>query len=349
MKKTNLHAFLGLAFAMAIVSILAFIGLAVAGTEAQHAGGAGMALIGLAGLVNSNRLINRISGITGVAAGANAVINLPVNRRYHQIVLNVTNAGSAAAVSTVITAMRLVVNGVPIRTITPAQTIAIAQAQGYYPRLGELPIFFSEPYAGMQDIEPNDSTSWDMIGQSSFEIQLTIAGGTTPAVSGWYEYDYIRNTLPDGKLFLQVIGMHSFTQQVAASRNEIVTIPFSNPIRRLWFDSVTGGTISEVQVQADGNILFEATLAQMKQAYHRYGFLFDHEARARYQNATGPANLALDPDFEAITNFDFAYITDPDYRLWKALNVGNELVLRVTSGAAEALTIIAETVPGIYK
>jgi hypothetical protein len=353
MKKTNLHAIFGLLCGVFVLTILGLIGAAFGGTTgsetASIGAGLGFAFFG-AGIVNHNRLIARVPGFQGVAASANAVVNLPVNRRYHCIILNLTAGGAAAAVSTIVSAMRLVVNGVPIRTITPAQTIAIAQAQGYYPRLGELPIFFTEPYRGMQDIEPNDSTSWDMADQSSFELHLTFTALANPAVSGVYEFDYLRNLLPDGKPFLQIVGMHSHSLAVAIGANDINTLKFRNPIRRLWFDSVTAGTLSALEIKQDGNPVFDvATQAQMKQIYHRYGFYFDHESRTPYQNATGPANLALDADFEAIANFDHAYIADHDYRLWRALTVANDFNIRVTSGAAEQLTIIAETVPGIYQ
>jgi hypothetical protein len=350
MKKTNLHAFFGLLCGVLVLTFMVAAFGGSTGSESASLGGAGigLALLG-AGLVqNHNRIISPVPGFQGVAVSGNAVVNLPVNRRYHAIILNLT-AGNQTAVGSIVSAMRIVVNGVPVRTITPQQTIQIAQANGYYPRLGELPIFFTEPYRGMQDIEPNDSTAWDMFGQSTFEIHLTFTAATTPAVSGVLEYDYIPNTLPDGKPFLQIIGMHSHTLAVAAAQNDINTLKFRNPIRRLWFDSVTADTLSALQIKQDGNPVFEvATKAQMKQIYHRYGFYFDHESRTPYQNATGPANLALDADFEAITNFDHAYIADHDFRLWRALQVANDFNIRVTSGAAEALTIIAETVPGGY-
>src|SRR5688572_7309522 len=151
--------------------------------DAQAAGG----LVLCAGLVapNSGRFINTIAGINGVQSPGTAIVNLPVNQRYHRLTFNVTNAGNAVAVSTVVTGIKIIVGGITVRDISPSQMIAIAQANGYFPALGELPIFFTEAY-GRNVIEPNDSTSWDMTGQTDFRIQLTIANGVTPGVSGWY-------------------------------------------------------------------------------------------------------------------------------------------------------------------
>jgi hypothetical protein len=236
-----------------------------------------------------------------------------------------------------------------VRTISPAQIIAIAQAQGYFPLKGELPIFFSEPYTRATMIEPGDTLSWDMQGQQTFEIQFTIAGGTVPAITGNYEYDYLRNVLPNGELFSSVVSMHNFTFNQPSGRSDIVTIPYTHPIRRIWLDSTTAGGITDFELQADGNKIFEGTLAKMKQMYNQYGFRFQHEHNAPFQNATGPANLSLDADFEAITYWDYAVIFDPDYRTWKALRVARELILRPTMTNAEALNIVVEYIPGIYQ
>jgi hypothetical protein len=299
---------------------------------------------------NRGRFQNKIAGIQGVASGANALLNLPTNRRYHRLTFNVTNNGAVASVATVLAGITLVVNGTPVRTITPQQAINIAQAQGYYPKLGELPIFFSEPYTRATMIEPGDTLSFDMEGQQTFDVQFVLNGGlTNPTITGWYEYDHLRNRLPNGELFLSPVTQHKFNYNLAAGLVDITTVPFDQkPIRRIWFDSTNAGEITALEIVADGNKIVDSTLAQMKQHYNQYGFLFQHEDRAPYQNATGPANLALDADLEAITNFDYAYISDPDYRTWKALRVARELIIRPTLTNAQAVTLIVEYLPGGY-
>lgn len=344
--------FIGCAFMLLILGILSTLGAAFGAPSGQDVAGTGAGLgiaFGLAGLVrNSGRQITPIAGINGVVAGGVATLNLPVNARYHRIVLNVTDGGAAAAVGTVITGIKLLVGGVSVRDITPAQMINIAQANGYKPFLGELPIFFTEPYPRAVDLEPADTLSWDMFNQSSFQIQMTIAGGTVPAITGFYEFDYFPNQLKDGKPFNQAVSMHSFTQQVVVGANDITTLPTAYPIRRLWIKTTTASAVSRLEIIQDGNRIIDLTAAQLRQALNQYGFRLRHEHDAPYQNATGPANLALDADFGAITYFDAAFISDIDYRTWKYLKAENQLIVRTTNTVAEAQTIIMETIPGFY-
>jgi hypothetical protein len=296
------------------------------------------------------RFVNFISGINGVAAGAQAITNLPVNQRYHRMALQFTDAGNAAAVTSVIDSIKLIVNGVSVRDILPANLIRIAQAQGYFPKLGELPIFFTEPYV-RNVIEPGDAMSWDMFGQSSFQVQIAFKGGITPGVTGAYEFDFLRNLRPGAtgpEPFLQAVAMHQFTQQVVVGRNDINTLPWSFPIRRLWFKTVTAGAISQLEIFQDGNKVFEATAEQIKQIYNPYGFAFRQTDITPFVNATGPAALGVAATLEGLSYFDAAYISDPDYRWWKALRVAQNLTIRTTNTAAEAMTIVAETIPGIY-
>lgn len=70
-------------------------------------------------VANRGRLINFINGITGVVAGGQAVVNMPVNQRYHRLVFQCTainfTGGTALAV--------VAVTGVGISaTITPTIT-----------------------------------------------------------------------------------------------------------------------------------------------------------------------------------------------------------------------------------
>lgn len=304
--------------------------------------------LGLAGLVNNRgRAIEFIAGINGVTSGGTAVVNLPTNRRYHRIVLNTTENGSAAAVNSIITGMKMAVNGIPVRDISPLKTIKMAQANGYTPLLGELPIFFTEPLPS-QGVwnEPSDIYSWDMVGQNSFSIQLTVSG-TVPGVTGAYEYDGKRNLDETGKPFLQAINHHAFTIPIPAGQFDITTLPFNYPIRRLWLE-VSTGTLSEVDVFADGVKWREHTVAQARQLYRQCGLKFAQTDYTPFVNATGPAALGVSTAVEAITYFDGAVIFDVDARGWKALQVENSLILRVNNSAAANLTVYMETIPGSF-
>lgn len=311
-------------------------------------------------LTNKGRQINFLTGITGVAAGGQAIVNLPVNQRYHRIILNTTSAGSAAAVTTIIASVKLIVNGVPIRDIDPINIMRICWAQGYYPLLGELPIFFTEPFNTSGNInEPADVTSWDMAGQSTFQLQIGIqVGAVTPGITGIVEFDYQRNMMPSASgmvPFLQPVSHHQFSLPVVIGANDITTLPFSFPIRRLWFQGSTPNSITQLEVYQDNNKIHEATNIQTRQAYRQYGFRLFAAAGAVnvpegtvFRNATGPADLALSALVETASFFDVAYLSDPDGRWWKALKCGQTFQLRITSSAAQTLTTIMETMPGAF-
>lgn len=277
-------------------------------------------------LNNIGRLVNQVSGITGVSAGGTALINVPVNARYHRFTFQTTAAGVAAAVGTVISNVRIAVNGTNMRDISPANILALAASAGYAPAVGELPIWFTEP--GRNLLVPNDSNSWDVFGQSTFSIQLGIQPAIVPGLTGLVEFDYLRNLRTQGAQqvpFLQPVAQHQFLINGAAGRNDINNLPMDFPISRLWLTS-GAATITLVEVFQDGNKIIEGTPAQLNQIWAQYGFLL------------GGANP-----------FETAAIFDVDGRWWKALKVGNALNVRVTLSAADTIAIVMETLPGAYQ
>lgn len=303
---------------------------------------------------NRGRLINILPGINGVSVGGTALVQFDVNKRYHRVSFFCTEAGSAIAVGSVITSVKVLVNGVSVRDITPAQLLKIAFSNGYIPLLGELPIFFTEPFGPSNTLEPSDLLSWDMYGQSTFQIQLGITG-TTPGVTGLMEFDYQRNVRPiePGSKqmvpFLQPVAYHSFAQAVVVGVNNINTIPYNFPIRRMWFLGSSAGNLSQLEIYNDGNKCFEGLTTQTKRMYTPYGFRFNNTPDAiPFVNATGPANLGVSALVETPAYFDLAYIADPDGRWWKSLKIGQSLELRLTSGAAQTLTTVVESMPGSY-
>lgn len=309
-------------------------------------------LPGTPGLLNYGRFTDQITGINGVNAGGQCNINLQTNQRYHRIIINTTDSGSPAAVASIITNVQLVVSGIVVRDLTPTQIIKIAQLNGYLPKLGELPIFFSEPWTNVN--EPSDITSWDMSDQGSFQIRLSLAGGTTPGITGVYEYDYQRNGYLDAKgqfvPKLQVISQKAYNFATAAAQNVFTSpsIPINYPIRRILMD-VGAGSISAIQIKQDGNIVTNfSSNAQMAQAYREYGFKFSQLDFMQFQNATGPAALIPLTTIETPAYFAGAAIFDVDQRLWKSLKVAQTLTALITTSNATNLTMVLETVPGAY-
>lgn len=383
-------------------------------------------------LVNQGRLINFINGITGVSAGGQAVVNMPVNRRYHSLSLQctgvnysggtgkaitaltgtgvsatgtltvvngvptaiaivaggsgwtvgdtftiaddtgagfvgtvatvtggppgalatatVTVAGTPTAISPIsfFNSVKLLVNGVNMRDISPTEILKICIANGYLPRRGELPIFFTEPWRNLN--EPPWVTSWDLFGQSTFQIQMGIASTVSnPGLVGCQEFDYQRNLRPDGKggliPFLQPMAHHSFTFPIVAGRNDINTLPFNFPISRMWLQGSTPGSITQVEVDQDGNKPFEATQEQILESYRQYGITFGDPT---YLNQNYSTVGALKSAYQQPIYFDSAFVADFDTRWWEALKCQSSMILRVYSSVAQTLTVVMETLPGSF-
>lgn len=299
---------------------------------------------------NKGRIVNYISGLNGVSAGGQAILNIPTNARYHGIILNTTTtAGAAAAVTSIISSLKLIVNGIPMRDIDPANLLKIAQAQGYYPLLGELPIWFSEPtLQGGLINEPDDVTSWDMAGQQTFQLQIGIQGGATnPGINGVWIFDYQRNLLPDGKTpFLSPIAQHQFSFPVVIGRQDITTLPYTFPIRRMYLYGSVASQVVDFEIYQDGNKVHEATALNSREVFRPYGFRINNTPDGiPFVNATGPANLGVSTLVETPAFFDAMYVADEGSRIWKALRVGQNFTVRVNSASAMTLTAIMETLP----
>lgn len=276
-------------------------------------------------LNNTGRLINQIPGITGVNAGGIALANIPTNARYHRLLLFATNNGVASTAK--LTSLKLLVNGVNMRDITPANAIAIAKSQGLTPAAGVLPVYFTTPWSNL--IAANDSNSWDLAGQSTFSVQVGIdATAVNPTLTGLMEFDYLRNTRAEGNNqvpFLQPVSQHQFQINGAAGRNDINYLPFDYPIKRYWISSGAGNNITLVEVFQDGNKILEGTAAQINEALAEYGIL------------CGGANP-----------FETAAVFDLDQRWWKSLKAANAMNLRVTLANADTINVVAEYLPGAF-
>lgn len=374
-------------------------------------------------VINRGRLINFVSGITGVTPGGQAIVNLPVNRRYHRLTFQVSavnytggtglatvkitgsgadnltvtptivngvitavavvaggtgyttgdtvtitdatgsgfvgtvtaNAGVVTAVAitsigvatpvspvNVVSSLRLSVNGINMRDILPADVLRIAQMNGYLPILGELPIFFTQPWR--KNVRESEANSWDLFGQSTFDIQFGISSNwTSPNISGVMEFDFNRNARPKDSgsremiPFLQPTAQHAFSMPIPAGRFDVTTLPFSYPISRIWLRGSTANQLTQLEVYQDGNKILEVTLAQLRQVYGEYGFSFNPVANVTIPNG----NIVGTP-------YDMAYVADIDQRFFKALKVENDFTVRVYSAIAQTLTLVMETLPGSF-
>ena len=412
--------------------------------------------------LNKGRIINFVTGISGVSPGGQALVNVPVNQRVHRIVFQptavnysgaagtaaaipintsgtggtftltvvngvvtaatvvaggtgyavgdtvtfsdvtgtgailtvntesggaietftVTNGGTPSAINpvTFFNSVKLLVNGVNMRDISPAAVIAIAQINGYPPQLGNLPIYFTEPWRNMN--RHNEVTSWDLFNQGTFQIQLGISPlVTSPGLTGFIEFDYMRNAKManvNGKMttvyFLAPVSHHSFTQQLVGGRNDVNQLPWTNPISRIWIAGADPGNIYQLEVYQDGNKVLEATAPQLYEAYGEYGFQFLPLLQNQYEVSNGevvittqsytdkaPYGLELNSPTTGLIKappplallpanvFDAAFIADPDQRLLKALKCASSLNVRVYCNVPQAVTFVMEALPGAYS
>lgn len=260
------------------------------------------------------RRTSYINGISGVTPGGVATLNMPLNRRYHGVKIfpSVTetvagNSTPSTAPADVIDYVKLIVNGVVIRDLTPTQFIMLAQANfGGTAATNHIPLFFSDPTRAT--VIGEEATSWDMFGQNTFVIEIKFKAGTTaPNVDVVASYDFGRN-LAEGKPFLNIVKQHSITVNAPQGEYDIVNLPIQLPIQRIHIEP-SSGNVSLVEVKADGEDVHEATKTQNDEIHKDYGIdspfgysvIFDYE-----QQITSPLKVARElnvkPTFSAANN-----------------------------------------------
>jgi|SRR5882757_1864957 len=266
--------------------------------------------------------------------------------------LAVTSVGTASATNpaSVITQLKQIVNGVAIRDISVDNLLRICTLNKCSTRRGELPLFYTEPWFNVNQL--NEILSWDTFGQSTFSIQPQISSvRQLPGMIGIMEFDYDRNVrpTPNGLVpFLQPVAQHDYTFNVIAGLNLINTIPFDYPIRRILINGATPGNITQLEILQDGNKVYEATVAQNQQQLGDNGFQAGQRSSLNVNSGDATIIAAYNPQALLQTPFDFSYITDIDQRIQKALTCENSLVLRVTSAIQQAITCTLEYLPGQY-
>lgn len=137
-----------------------------------------------------------LNNITGVAAGGRAVIDCPVDVRYHKIIARYTTATAGgpteANMEAELTSWRLKLDGVVQREFSTAQLFDINRTKGKTPKVGATngyaTIFFSEPHR--KTFVEREATAWGMQGVEKFQIEVDIASGAaSPALTFFAEVD----------------------------------------------------------------------------------------------------------------------------------------------------------------
>jgi len=279
---------------------------------------------------------------TQARIGQGATGTYTVNGSHVVTNATVLSGGAVAPVppELLLTSWKEQVNGVVMGDITPSNIVRRTLANPMTPWVlttGEFPIFKTEPWRN--ENHHNEITSWDLIGQNSWQFSFGIAANiSSPQLVGSFEFDYERNQRPTmvaGKKvmvpFLQPVKLHQFSYPVGSGRFDLTVLPKDFPIARIWCyetDLNTGarlgkGSITQIEIHQDGNKVLEQTLAQNDQSLREYGF-----------------NASI---------FDASFVSDPDQRLHKALHCETQLILRVYSAAAANLNVVMETLPGAFQ
>jgi hypothetical protein len=272
------------------------------------------------------RRVNYINGISGVAPGGVATLNMPLNRRYHGVkifaTVTETVAGNGTASSDPqdsIEYVKHIVNGVVIRDLTPEQIIKIAQANfGGVAVTDHIPVYFSDPTRAT--IIGEEATSWDMFGQTSYVIEIKFKAGTTnPQATIQATYDFQRN-MANGSPYLSIVKQHALTYNAPAGDLDIVNLPKDLPIQRMHIEP-SSGNVTAVEVSADGEAVFEASAAE---------------------------NAALHKDYGIVSPFGYSVIFDYEQQLTSPLKVARELNLKPTFTASNNATIVLERISKGY-
>ncbi|MGH7959289.1 MAG: hypothetical protein ACREH8_20090, partial [Opitutaceae bacterium] len=106
------------------------------------------------------RIQNYINGIEGVTAGGTSTVNVPINRRYHWLKAFVSGNNGSATTNPVdlLDYVRLIVNGVVMRDLSPAHIINIAKLNGVTPAAGETKVAHQKSNEDNRSYHPDRAT-----------------------------------------------------------------------------------------------------------------------------------------------------------------------------------------------
>ena len=349
-------------------------------TAVNYTGGATLAptiISGTAVNTPSTDTVNLTVSATGVptaaawvgTAGTNYTANdkiSVVDATGKGVVLNVTSVSGSLGYPTALTivtvgtpsainpgslfgVVQLLVNGSPVGDITAALELNRALFNFEPISLGQLPLFFTEPWRNFTRWPA--ITSWDMAGQSTFAIKLAINPGYQQVgVVGTYEYDFVRNTVQgeiDQQTYqaalaagnapapvLHIIGRHIFTPTLNAGQNILTgqQVPFTWPILRMHLQGSTANQLTQSILITD-SLVAESGFIGVQNA----GAQLD---QLREVNIERGFNTAI---------FDYDYVADRSQRVADALKVASSLKWSIYSAIAQGLTIMQERLQSRYE
>lgn len=265
------------------------------------------------------------------------------------------NAGTATASPVepdfLMSTLQVAIGGTTPYQVDPIFYAMRRQACGLLSPLGECSVDYTDPRRNW--LPNNDITSWDTVGADAMTITGRINGSAVkPNITGNEEFDYLRNsgTGANGQnfVFAQPFKLVQQTVNIAANgQTPINNLTVFGKLVRLWVKAANSGTISYLELWCDGQLRAEGNTSDLFKNYGVYDFLFDNK------HGYAAANIGTSNTLKSLLNpfnyFDGAYISDFDGREQDALNILNKdnLILKLTNtGAAQAVTIYMECLPG---
>lgn len=211
------------------------------------------------------RRITKMNSFNGVANGSTATLDCPVDRRYHQLVLEYKHGGVLADKATVlahIKAIRIRLNGILQREYRGMSVLldAINGCNGVPFMAGMIPIFFSEPWR--RNAQSEDELAWALEGNAStFQIEVDIDdAATTPELKAFAVTDNARRA--NGSM-IPLTGIVKLLPTVVsvsgAGKVAITTLPKTNTYMRLHCEEGAANDITEVDISIDQLAVYQQT------------------------------------------------------------------------------------------
>jgi hypothetical protein len=265
--------------------------------------------------------INRITGITGVAQGGTALVNLDVGPRYFTLKFWVRVNNVLTLASSVIDSVRIKVNEKTVRELSAARILAINAFNGTADAAGCLSIHFAEP--GRADKQDEVFTAWDTNGENSFTVELVLKNLAEETdvirINGLKFFDFGMWRGPNGERQKNIVTQKVLTEGLTAGQYDITKIPTRNPLLRVHF--AAANPITYLEVDADGSRVWEASDVEAQSILGNYGLVG--------------------------TTFAYTYAADYREQVTDFLAVQKTVNFRATSAAAQPVDCIIEALsPG---
>lgn len=206
------------------------------------------------------RNITKLPSFNAVGANQTATVNLPIGRRYHEILIYYKGNASQAVIEADITMVRVKVDGKVQRAFKPSEINKVLGLNGVAFRAGLLPIYFSEPWR--RNVASEDVLAWGTQGLTTFQIEIDIASGaTSPTLEAYAVTDNVAAGLSN------IIKMRRQVFPVSADGlANLHTLPKRDGeiYQRVHCFEGTAGDVESAEVVVDQETAFDANAAVNK-------------------------------------------------------------------------------------